>query len=181
MFNARRHLISCAVLAAVFFSEIALAADPPLQTSLVAVKPRQAAPDMVLKDLDGQTVSLTRLKGKVVVVNFWATWCPPCRREFPSMARLRKHFSDKTLVVLAVNEGESTETIDSFISQLDAPPGFLVLLDPEGDAMAFWTVRGLPTTFILDKRGRIAYRAIGGREFDHPEIIKTIRILTQEK
>ena len=181
MFNARRVLISCAVLAAVFFSSISMAADPPLQTSLVAVKPRQAAPNMVLKDLDGKTVSLARLRGKVVVVNFWATWCPPCRREFPSMERLRKHFINQPLVVLAVNEGESTETIDGFISQLDEPPGFPVLLDPEGDAMAFWTVRGLPTTFILDKRGRIAYRAIGGREFDHPEIMKILDNLTREK
>ena len=136
---------------------------------------------MVLKDIDGRTVSLAALKGKVVVVNFWATWCPPCRREFPSMEHLRKQFDKKRLVILAVNEGESTEVIEAFTSQLDTTPNFPILLDPEGDAMAYWTVRGLPTTFILDKRGRIAYRAIGGREFDHPEIVKTLTALTREK
>jgi len=181
MFNARQVLISCAVLATAFFSGISMAADPPLQTSLVAVKPRQTAPDMVLKDLDGQTVSLARLKGKVVVVNFWATWCPPCRREFPSMEHLRVKFNKQPLVILAVNEGEKPEVIESFISQLDVVPGFPILLDLEGDAMAFWTVRGLPTTFILDKRGRIAYRAIGGREFDHPDIINKLTLLVHEK
>lgn len=182
MSNVRQALIRQLLLYALFFPGLAYSADlPPLQTTLIVVKPRQTAPDMALKDMDGQTVSLAALRGKVVVVNFWATWCPPCRREFPSMERLRRQFTGKPLAVIAVNEGESVEVIEGFISQLDIAPGFPILLDPEGDAMAFWTVRGLPTTFILDKRGRIAYRAIGGREFDHPEIAKTLGALTREK
>ncbi len=169
-------------LAILFVAGVGHAAEPPpLQSSLVAVKPRQAAPGMVLKDVNGNTVSLARLRGKVVVVNFWATWCPPCRREFPSMERLRLAFDKKPLVILAVNEGESAEIIEGFTSQLDLSPNFPVLLDPEGAAMAFWSVRGLPTTYVVDKRGRIAFRAIGGREFDHPEIIQTINTLLRER
>lgn len=178
MSNVRLALISGLFL---LMPGMAGADDPPLQRSLIPVEPRLAAPEMVLKDLDGQTIALAKLKGKVVVVNFWATWCPPCRREFPSMERLRQLMAGKPLVILAVNEGENVETIESFFSTLDLLPGFPALLDGDGGAMPFWPVRGLPTTFILDKRGRMAYRAIGGREFDHPEIVKQIARLLSEK
>jgi thiol-disulfide isomerase/thioredoxin len=178
MFNVRRALISLLLLV---LPGLAAGADPPLQFSLIPVKPRMAAPGMALKDLDGQTFDLARLRGKVVVVNFWATWCPPCRREFPSMERLRQQLANKPLVVLAVNEGENIETIEQFTSTLDLQPQFPILLDLEGEAMAFWPVRGLPTTFIIDKRGRMAFRAIGGREFDHPEMVHIIENLLKEK
>lgn len=97
------------------------------------------------------------------------------------MERLRQKLAAHPLVILAVNEGENVETIDQFTSTLDTGPQFPILLDPEGDAMAFWPVRGLPTTFIIDKRGRMAYRAIGGREFDHPEVVRQIEMLLKEK
>jgi len=155
--------------------------DPPLQTSLTAVKPRLTAPGIELRDMNDQPVSLASLKGQVVIVNFWATWCPPCRREFSSMERLRKIMTDRPLVVLAVNEGESTDVIEAFTATQDIPPKFPILLDQAGDAMALWAVRGLPTTFIIDKRGRLAYRAIGGREFDHPQILNRIERLLREK
>lgn len=97
------------------------------------------------------------------------------------MERLRLAFEGKPLVILAVNEGEEVEAIELFFSTLDLGPRFPVLLDPEGDAMAFWPVRGLPTTFFIDKRGRVAYRAIGGREFDHPEMMDLVDSMLKEK
>jgi thiol-disulfide isomerase/thioredoxin len=178
MFDVRRVLISFLFVVTAGSS---LAADPPLQFTMIPVKPRVAAPGMALKDLDGQTVDLANLRGKVVLVNFWATWCPPCRREFPSMERLRQKLVKKPLVILAVNEGENVETIDQFTSTLDVWPQFPVLLDLEGDVMASWPVRGLPTTFVIDKHGHVAYRAIGGREFDHPEVAHLIESLMGEK
>ena len=72
-------------------------------------------------------------------------------------------------------------SIEGFTSALDTPPVFPVLLDPIGDAMALWPVRGLPTTFVIDKRGRMAYRAIGGRVFDHAQMLKKIEGLLREK
>lgn len=181
MFSVRKSLINFWLLAGAFCAPVLADMSPPLQSSLVAVKPRLSAPDMVLKDLDDKTVNLAALKGNVVLVNFWATWCPPCRREFPSMERLRLAFDKKPLVILAVNQGENAEAIESFTSQLELAPNFPILLDLEGEAMAYWTVRGLPTTYILDKRGRIAYRAIGGREFDAPAIITALSKLMREK
>ena len=178
MFSVRHILISLLFLAV---PSLAISAEPPLQFSHTPFKPRIAAPAMTLKDMDGQTLELAKLRGKVVIVNFWATWCPPCRREFPSMERLRQKLADKPLVILGVNEGETVDIIDQFISTLDLQPRFPILLDFEGDAMATWPVRGLPTTFFIDKHGRLAYRAIGGREFDHPEMVRLIEDMLKEK
>lgn len=157
------------------------AADPPLQFTLTPVRPRLNAPELELANLEGQSVALSGLKGKVVIVNFWATWCPPCRREFASMERLRKILADRPLEILAVNEGEAVDVIEGFTTALDTTPTFPVLLDPIGDAMALWPVRGLPTTFVIDKKGRMAYRAIGGREFDHAQMLNKIEGLLREK
>jgi thiol-disulfide isomerase/thioredoxin len=155
----------------------AIAADlPPLSHSLTRQAP-QPAPALKLKDLDGQPYDLAQLKDKVVLINFWATWCPPCRREMPSMERLSRALQGEPFVVLAVDVGEDADTIEAFTGQLDAAPTFPILLDTHSRAMQSWKVRGLPTTFLLDRQGRIVASAIGGREFDHPDIIRAIREL----
>ncbi|MDO9007715.1 MAG: TlpA disulfide reductase family protein, partial [Thiobacillus sp.] len=112
-----------------------------------------------------------------VLINFWATWCPPCRREMPSMERLRQALQDEAFSVLAVDVGEDADTIEAFTSQLDTTPGFPILLDTRSHTMQVWKVAGLPTTFLVDRQGRIVASAIGGREFDHPEITRAIREL----
>jgi thiol-disulfide isomerase/thioredoxin len=106
-------------------------------------------------------------------VNFWATWCPPCRKEFPSLGRVRKLFKPAEFEVLAVNIGEDPDTVFSFAGHTEFP----VLFDRDSKAMAAWPVRGLPTTFLVDRQGRLAFRATGGREFDDPEIVAAIRQL----
>jgi thiol-disulfide isomerase/thioredoxin len=155
----------------------ALAADlPPLSHGLTPKAPKPA-PALKLPDLDGKTHDLAKLRGKVVLINFWATWCPPCRREMPSLERLSQALSGEPLVVLAVDVGEDADTIEAFTSQLDAVP---LLLDTRSGTMQAWQVAGLPTTFLVDKRGRVVASAIGGREFDHPEMIESIRRLLRE-
>ncbi|HYP67074.1 MAG TPA: TlpA disulfide reductase family protein [Thiobacillaceae bacterium] len=183
MFNVWRRLFRLRALptALLCLASLVQAADPPLQFTLTPVRPRLGAPELELASVEGQPVTLSGLKGKVVIVNFWATWCPPCRREFASMGRLRRALVDSPLEILAVNEGENVDVIEGFTSALDTPPSFPVLLDPIGDAMALWPVRGLPTTFVIDKRGRMAYRAIGGREFDHPQMLSKVKSLLREK
>ena len=152
---------------------------PPLSHSLTRQAP-QPAPALKLKGLDGRLHDLGQLKGRVVLINFWATWCPPCRREMPSMERLSQALKGEAFSVLAVDVGEDPDTIDAFTSQLDATLGFPILLDTRSRAMQAWKVAGLPTTFLVDKQGRIVASAIGGREFDHPEIVQAIRDLIKK-
>lgn len=156
------------------------AADlPPLSHSLTRLAPK-AAPALKLKDLDGTLHDLASLRGKVVLINFWATWCPPCRREMPSMERLRQTLANEVFVVLAVDVGENADTIETFTSQLDTTPGFPILLDTTSRTMQAWKVGGLPTTYLVDTRGRIVASAVGGREFDHAEIVSTVRSLLKK-
>ena len=144
---------------------------------MLAPKP---APALKLKDLDGQLHDLAQLKGRVVLINFWATWCPPCRREMPSMERLSQALQGEAFSVLAVDVGEDADTINAFNAQFDTPPTFPILLDTRSQVMQAWQVAGLPTTFLVDKQGRIVASAIGGREFDHPELIQAIRELLKK-
>lgn len=156
----------------------ASAADlPALSHSLTRQAAKEPAPALVLKDVDGQLHDLASLKGKVVLVNFWATWCPPCRREMPSMDRLARKLAGTSFTVLAVDIGEDADTVQAFVSRLDVPPSFPILLDPPARMMQTWKLPGLPTTYLIDPQGRIAYSAVGGREFDHPEIERLVRAL----
>jgi len=164
----------------IFFVGAANAAEqPPLTHKLTAIKNPVKAPELVLKDMDEETVNLKDLKGKTVVVNFWATWCPPCRREMGSLERLHQATKDKNVEVLAVDIGEDEDSVFAFLGELDPSPEFKILLNEDGSLMQSWSVRGLPTTFIINPKGEIVYRAVGGREFDHPEIIKAVTDLNQ--
>ena len=150
------------------------AEQPPLTHKLTPIKQSIKAPALKLQDMDEETVDLKDLKGKTVVVNFWATWCPPCRREMGSLERMHQATKDKNVEVLAVDIGEDEDAVFAFLGELDPSPEFKVLFNEDGSLMQSWKVRGLPTTFIINPKGEIAYRAVGGREFDHPEIIKAI-------
>lgn len=132
-----------------------------------------AAPPLALPDADDKPVDLAAYRGRLVLVNFWATWCPPCRREFPSLGRAMKLFKPSELAVLAVNVGEDVETVFSFTGATDVT----ILLDRDSAAMRRWPVKGLPTTYIVDKQGRLALRAVGGRDFDDPAIVAQLRAL----
>ncbi len=135
-----------------------------------------AAPPLVLPDIDGKPIDIASYRGRLVLVNFWATWCPPCRREFPSLGRLMRLFKPSELAVLAVNVGEDAETIFSFTGAIDVT----ILLDRDSAAMRRWPVKGLPTTFIVDKQSRLALRAVGGRDFDDPAIVAQMRVLLKK-
>ncbi len=139
---------------------------------LSPVKGKPDAPDFSLPDLDGKTHRLSDYRGKVVVVNFWATWCPPCRFEMPSMQSAWLKTKDKGVVILAIDVGEDEDTIFTFTG--DYPVEFPLLLDEDSKIIHQWSVRGLPTTFVIDPDGRIVYRAIGGRHWDDPILLEKI-------
>ncbi|MGD8615130.1 MAG: TlpA disulfide reductase family protein [Gammaproteobacteria bacterium] len=146
-----------------------------LGATLHPVAGRPAAPDFKLPDIDGATHRLSDYRGKVVIVSFWATWCPPCREEMPSMQRAWKRLKQENTVILAVNVGEDEDTIFTFTA--DYPMDFPLLMDLDSSVVQRWPVRGLPTTFVVDPQGRIVYRAVGSRDWEDPLILKTLRSL----
>ena len=118
------------------------------------------APDFELLDTDGRTHRLSDYRGRTVIINFWTTWCPPCREEIPSMNRAWARLRDENVVMLAINMGEDEDTI--FVFTADYPATFPLLLDRDGKVIEEWPVKGLPTTYVVAPDGTLAYRAIGG-------------------
>jgi thiol-disulfide isomerase/thioredoxin len=139
------------------------------------------AKDFSLNDMDGKPHRLSDLRGKVVLVNFWATWCPPCRREMPSMQRAHDALKGHDFVMLAVNVGEDVETIFGFTFATGVELTFPILLDRDSAVTSAWPVRALPTSFLIDRDGRAVFRAVGGRDWDDPGLIGAIRELVQTK
>jgi len=125
------------------------------------------APDFTLKDLDGKTVRLADFRGKVVFLDFFPTWCVPCRAEMPAMERLHREFKGKGLVVLAVDIQESTRTVRPFARELKLP--FPALLDEDGSVASRYAVRPVPATYLIFRDGRIAWRAFGARDWNSPD------------
>jgi thiol-disulfide isomerase/thioredoxin len=159
---------------------LAAAEIPGLSHHFTALDPAREAPGFALADMDGEQHRLTDYKGKVVLVNFWATWCPPCRREMPALEVLYLKYRERGLIVLAVNQWEDADHVFAYMGQLNVFPTFPVLFDPESRVSADYGVKGLPTSFLVDRQGRLVYRAIGGREFDHPDIERLLQTLLQE-
>jgi cytochrome c biogenesis protein CcmG, thiol:disulfide interchange protein DsbE len=118
-----------------------------------------ATPPLALDDLAGRSHSLADYRGKVVLVNFWATWCEPCREEMPSIERLRNSLKGQPFEVLAVNLAEPLSRIEKFAAQL--PLGFPLLRDRDGAAGKAWKAKLLPASFLIGRDGRIHYVAYG--------------------
>ncbi len=145
-----------------------------LQT-LSEMPDRPPAPAFSLQDIDGARHRLEDYRGQVVIVNFWATWCPPCREEMPSMQRAWEQIRTQGIIMLAVNIGEDEDTIAQFTANY--PVDFPLLLDRDSAVVQSWPVLGLPTTFVVDPEGRLAYRAIGGRHWDDLKLLARVQAL----
>ncbi len=167
-----RILISLILLALSQFSHAQQAGK-----GLAQMPGRPLATDFVLTDLDGKQHRLSDYRGQVVIINFWATWCPPCRAEMPSMQRAWEQLKKAGIVMLGIDVGEDEDTIFQFTANY--PVEFPLLMDLDSKVIDQWPVLGLPTTFVVDTEGRIAYRAIGGREWDEPELLALVRALKQ--
>jgi thiol-disulfide isomerase/thioredoxin len=148
-----RHALATAAAIALSAALPSLAAQP-----LVPAR-GEAAPPLVLKTPGGEVVDLDRLRGRVVLVNFWATWCPPCVEEMPALARLRERLAPRGFEVLAVNQGEMPARVTAFAQRtgIDLP----MPLDRDKSVARAWKVRALPTTFVVDVAGRLRLFAEG--------------------
>ena len=128
---------------------------PALATPDKEVAPREGAlaPDFLLPTLDGKTVRLSDLRGKGVVINFWATWCPPCRKEMPQLVAAYQRYRNDGLEVVAVNVGEPEDRVRQFAEEFGMR--FTVALDKIGAVARTYSLLGLPTTFFVDRQGVI--------------------------
>ena len=132
-------------------------------------------PALTLNDLSGRPHSLADYKGTTVLVNFWATWCEPCRAEMISMQRLRERVAGKAFTVLLVNHGETRARVSDFVRR--EALALSVLLDPNQDASRAWRVRVLPSSFLVDAEGRVRYTVIGEMDWASQESVDTVQTL----
>ena len=148
---------------------IALAACSSSEPPMPAVVGK-VAPDFTVRDLAGNPTKLSDLKGNVVLVNFWATWCPPCREEIPSMAALNRIMSGRPFRMLAisVDQGGKGAVEDYFKRSGTSLPA---LLDSDEKVGKLYGITGVPETFVIDKRGVIIKKVIGPLDWSHPEVV----------
>lgn len=162
---------------------LALAAHPArafdVWQTLNAVPDKPQAPDFNLPDVNGKPHRLSDYRGKVVIVSFWATWCDPCREEMPSMQHALDKLSADGLAILGIDVGEQQGAVLQFSQGYSIK--FPLLLDPDSTMSSQWPLQGIPTSFVVDAQGRIAYIAVGGRDWDHPTILTELRKLLKAK
>jgi len=136
-----------------------------------------ATPPLALEDMGGKTHNLGEYKGKVVLVNFWATWCEPCRAEMPSIDRLRSSLKGKPFEVLAVNMAEPLSRIEKFSASL--PLGFPLLRDRDGSVGKTWKAKLLPASYLIGRDGRIHYVAYGELDWSSDAVRAKVAELLQ--
>ena len=132
-------------------------------------------PALHLEDLQGQIHDLQDYKGQVVLVQFWATYCGPCRKEMPSMNKLIKKMGDVPFKILAVDMGETKLEVSHFVDEVK--PEFTILMDSTGQAISSWNVFAAPSNFIIDPAGNIRYTLFGGVEWDSDEMVMALKSL----
>lgn len=151
--------------------------DEYLSSLGIAKSGGQMADDFTLETIAGKQVSLSDYRGKIVFLNFWATWCPPCRREAPSMEKLYRKFKDRNFIILAVSLRENSGKVSKFMR--DNKLSFPALLDSKGKVGGQYGISSIPTTFFVDKNGKIIGRAVGGRDWASEVSFKLIKALLE--
>jgi thiol-disulfide isomerase/thioredoxin len=132
------------------------------------------APAISLVDTNGQSVDLSELKGKLVIVNLWATWCEPCLREMPSLERLQSRLGER-IAVLAVSEDRGgNKSVEPFIAKLGLK-SVKIYIDPKSEVGHAFGARGLPTSFLIDGEGKVFGRVEGAAEWDSPKILGVLQ------
>jgi thiol-disulfide isomerase/thioredoxin len=171
-------LIACGIIAVFVFDANPLARAIPENRSLdqllvdmgVEVFPSSTSQvEVLLQDLNGADVNISDFRGKIVFLNFWATWCPTCVVEMPSMEKLHRKLKGKDFALVTISIQDSAAEVKRFFKQNQLT--FMALLDSVGKTVPGFAIRAIPTTLILDKSGRIVGRVMGMREWDSRESI----------
>ena len=152
---------------------------------VVALDAQLAVDEVVpftLRDVNGSLHQWSHYKGSVVVLNFWASYCAPCKKEFPSFIRMASRFTGSGLKVIAISNDQSMDDLSAFLdSQFQGvKPPFTIMLDPEGEVSAKYGTQMLPETYIIGKDGTVRVRLVGPYDWERPEITRLLTVLLGE-
>lgn len=136
------------------------------------------APPFSLKGMDGKSLSLDQLKGEVVYLDFWATWCPPCRKSFPWMEKMHNRYKDLGLKIVAVSLDGKRDIIDKYLKE--NPVSFTILHDPKSKVAEKYKLKGMPSSYLIDRRGNLRMSHTGFREKDKAELEAKFKKLLAE-
>lgn len=151
-----------------------------LGDGLTVVYGKPIAPALDLKGTDGKRYRLSDYQGRVVLINFWATWCPPCIQELPTLQRLKELLADQPFEILAVNLGEDEGAVQAFRDKFKIKMDFPILMARDESIIEQWKIQGVPISYVVDGSGRRVYEALGPRNFASLHIIERIRSLMAE-
>lgn len=167
--NARRVVqgLLATLLAAFLYIVVDTVRDPHI------VEAGDTAPNFKVTTLDGRTVSTGDFGGKVLVLNFWGTWCQPCRQEMPSLDEMAKTLSSQGVVVVALSVDKNEEVYKQFVQR--AKPAFKTAWDPAGDISAKYGTYQYPETYIIDREGKVREKMIGAEDWMSPAVLQRIK------
>jgi cytochrome c biogenesis protein CcmG/thiol:disulfide interchange protein DsbE len=175
---SRRRLIVAGALLAFLRPDRASAKDPFDTLQLFRPRRRTTAPDFAVPGLGGSPIRLGDFKGQVILLNFWATWCPPCREEMPSMERLYRRFKSRGFTILALSiDRRGEQDVGPFVKSFALT--FPIGLDPGMTVAGEYRMAGLPTSILIDRHGAIAAVAAGARDWDSPAAHQVIEQLLE--
>jgi len=175
--RCHRTILAGLALMIFYMGDVAIAGDELSRLKLSRAGAGTPLPSFELTTVDGKTIDFSQLRGKVVVLNFWATWCGPCKEEMPALDRLSRRFDPRDVAILTITTEHERTSIQQFMKQLDS--ALPVLFDEQRDVSLAFMVRGLPTTVLVAKNGTIVARAVGPREWDGPDAVSLIERLRE--
>ena len=175
-FNVSLLIFGLLVSSQGFANEAGFAKETGRQLTELPVKPDM--PQLVLQDTQGRTIDIRQLRQSIVVVNFWASWCPSCVSELRVMHHTAVSLADRDVVVLAVNVGDNVNMVNHFFEEYR--PAYQVLLDEQSKTTADWQILGLPTTYVIGPDRKIHYGAIGVLAWESKQVMQTILTLRNQ-